>query len=446
MKRDDIIFDWNELSPTPRPTHSWDFFDETLRDGLQSPSVVDPPIEQKLKLVELMAALGIRSADIGLPGAGKRAFDDVCAIARHIQKKKLALEAGCAGRTVIADLKPIVEASQKTGMRFVVYAFIGSSPIRQWAEGWTLDFIEKQSIEAIDFAVREGLEVAFVTEDTTRSRPQNLDVLFRAAIEHGAKRLVLSDTVGHATPDGTKALVDWTKALIVATGEKVKIDWHGHNDRGLGVVNALIALEAGAHRIHGSGLGVGERVGNAAMDQMLLNTRLLEWFQHDLTRLVEYVEAVSAATGVPLPPNYPLSGADAFRTATGVHAAAIIKAQTKGDAWLADRIYSGVPAADFGREQIIEVGHMSGMSNVRFWLSKRGLPATEEVCRAVLERAKQQPRTLTEAEILSVLQGPKKPLAPKIRPPKRAVRAAKGSVKRRQPKPRFKQPVKGVPR
>jgi 2-isopropylmalate synthase len=425
MRHADIIFDWNELSPSPAPRHPWDFFDETLRDGLQSPSVVDPLIEEKLKLVELMHALGIRAADLGLPGAGKRAFDDVCAIAWHIQKKKLAIEVCCAGRTMVADLRPIAEASQKTGMPFVAYAFIGSSPIRQWAEDWSLEFIEKQSIAAIDFAVKEGLEVAFVTEDTTRSRPQNLAVLFRAAIEHGARRLVLSDTVGHATPDGTRALVQWTKNLILTTGEAVKIDWHGHNDRGLGVVNALIALESGAHRIHGSGLGVGERVGNAAMDQMLLNTRLLHWFEHDLTRLVEYVETVSRATGVPLPPNYPLSGADAFRTATGVHASAIIKAQTKGDGWLADRIYSGVPAADFGREQLIEVGHMSGMSNVRYWLGKRGLPATDALCLKVLARAKQQAHTLSEQEILAVLGA--EAVAPRRRT---AVRGAKGAAKR----------------
>jgi isopropylmalate/homocitrate/citramalate synthase len=406
MPRADIIFDWNELSPSPAPRHAWDFFDETLRDGLQSPSVVDPLIEEKLALVELMHSLGILAADIGLPGAGKRAFADVCAIARHIQKKKLAIEVCCAGRTVIADLKPIVEASQKTGMPFVAYAFIGSSPIRQWAEDWSLEFIEKQSIAAIDFAVKEGLEVAFVTEDTTRSRPQNLAVLFRAAIEHGARRLVLSDTVGHATPDGTRALVQWTHNLILTTGEPVKIDWHGHNDRGLALALGLYAFEWGFDRVHGCGLGIGERVGNTSMDLLLLNLYLLGQLdakQHDLSCLVEYVEAVSEYTGVPIHPSYPLSGRDAFRTATGVHAAAVIKAEKTGDHDLADRVYSSVPARVFGRQQEIEIGHYSGRSNVLYWLRTHGYEPSDELVDKVFNYAKLQNHTLSTDEVKAVI-------------------------------------------
>lgn len=399
----EIIYDWNAIRPRSQPVQAFDLNDETLRDGVQSPSVVDPSIEQKLELVELMSAVGIRAVDIGLPGAGKRAFDDVVALARHIQKKKLKLVPNCAARTVIADIRPVVEAAQKTGQKIEVYTFIGSSPIRQWAEDWDISFIEKTSAEAISFAVKEGLDVAYVTEDTTRSSPRALDILFRSAIHHGASRLVLCDTVGHATPEGTQALVEWTKGLIRALEVKVKIDWHGHNDRGLAVVNALAALQAGVDRVHGCGLGVGERVGNTSMDQLLLNLKLMGWVDHDLTRLVEYVRKVSEATGVAIPVNYPLAGADAFRTATGVHAAAIIKAQKRGNDWLADRIYSGVPAGEFGKQQLIEIGHMSGMSNVRYWLEQRGFPATDELCKDILQRAKSCAWTLSEEEVLSVV-------------------------------------------
>jgi 2-isopropylmalate synthase len=421
----EIIFDWNEIQPTPKPEQEFDFNDETLRDGVQCPSVTDPSIEDKFELLELMDAIGVRAVDIGLPGAGKRALEDVVAQAKHIKKKKLRLAPNCAARTVAADIAPVAEAAQRSGQKIAVYTFIGSSPIRQWAQGWDLDFIEKTSTEAISFAIREGLEVAYVTEDTTRASPRNLDVLFRSAIDCGATRLVLCDTVGHATPDGARALVEWTRGLIKATGADVKIEWHGHNDRGLAVENAIAALEAGVHRVHGCGMGVGERVGNTSMDLLMLNLKLMGWIDNDLTRLVAYVRKVSEATKFPIPVNYPLSGGDAFRTATGVHADAIIKAQKRGDNWLADRVYSGVPAGEFGKEQEIEVGHMSGMSNVRYWLAKRKLPISDEVCQAVLARAKSCAWTLSEEEILAVVK-PKKKTAKKAKKAKPARARARG--------------------
>ncbi len=400
-----IIHDWNALRPRPKPEQPFDFNDETLRDGVQSPSVVDPSVEDKLELLEQMDAIGVRAANIGLPGAGKRAFDDVVALAKHIRNKKLRIEPNCAARTVVADIAPIAEAVQKTGQKIVCYTFIGSSPIRQWAEEWDVSFIEKTSRQAIEFAVRQGLEVSYVTEDTTRSAPENLEVLFSSAIDAGASRLVLCDTVGHATPGGAYALVEWTKGFLDRRGHRhVKIDWHGHNDRGLAVVNAIAALEAGAHRVHACGLGVGERVGNTSMDQLLLNLKLMGWIDWDLRQLVPYVRKVSEATKVPIPVNYPLCGSDAFRTATGVHAAAIIKALKKGNTWLADRVYSGVPAGEFGKQQEIEIGHMSGMSNVRYWLERRGIAFDEAMAKDILARAKSCAWTLTEEEIFAVVR------------------------------------------
>jgi 2-isopropylmalate synthase len=398
----EIIYDWNVLRE-PKPEQPFDLLDETLRDGVQSPSVTDPTLEDKLELLTLMQSLGIRAVNIGLPGAGKRAFDDVVAQARFIQKKRLKLQPCCAARTVVADLAPVVEAQQKSGQRLTAYTFIGSSPIRQWAEEWDVEFIRKTSAEAISFAVKNGLEVGYVTEDTTRSSPESLRVLFRSAIEQGATRLILCDTVGHATPSGVRALVGWTKVLIREMGVDVKVDWHGHNDRALALTNALTAAVAGADRLHGCGLGVGERVGNTSMDLLLLNLKLLGWIRQDLSRLVEYVQRVSQACHFPIPLNYPLTGADAFRTATGVHAAAIIKAKKRGNDWLADRVYSGVPAGEFGRHQEIEIGHMSGMSNVRYWLEERAYPVSDELGQAILARAKSCSWTLTEKEILEVI-------------------------------------------
>lgn len=400
----DVIFDWNELDKTgPLTSKPVELFDESLRDGIQSPSAIDPPIEKKLEILHLMEGLGIDAADLGLPGASKRAYADVMRMCEEVSSQRLKIKVACAGRTVIADIRPMVEISQKTGVPIEVYTFIGSSPIRQYAEGWDVDTLVRHSEEAIDFAVKEGLSVAYVTEDSTRSAPRTLDRLFRHAIDRGAERLCLCDTVGHASPDGVRRLLSFTKDLIRGVGVDIKLDWHGHNDRGLGLANAIFAMEYGADRIHGCGAGIGERVGNTPMDQLLVNLKLMGLIDGDLRQLNRYTRTVAEATGFELPKNYPLAGHDAFRTATGVHAAAIIKARRKGNAWLADRIYSGVPASEFGKEQEIEIGPMSGASNVSFWFEHRGIAGDESLLKQVLAHAKTSTRTLSEAEVMGIV-------------------------------------------
>jgi 2-isopropylmalate synthase len=401
----DLIYDWNEVGRRGRLIpKDVTFFDETLRDGLQNPSVADPSIEAKLKLLHLMDRLGIHVADIGLPGSSKRAFDDCLRMCREITENKLSIRVACAGRTVVSDITPMIEISQRAGIPVEVYAFIGSSPIRQLAEEWDVDLIAKRSADAIDAGVEGGLSVCYVTEDTTRSRPEVLAKLFKVAIDHGASRLCLCDTVGHATPDGVRNLIQFTRNIVDGAGAKVGIDWHGHNDRGLALENALWALEFGADRVHGTALGIGERVGNAAMELILLNLKLLGLLeQQDLSAMLEYASTAAQAVGWTIPINYPLVGRDAFRTATGVHAAAIIKAEAKGDAWLADRIYSGVPAGMFGKKQEICVGYMSGASNVNYWLRQHQIEPYKELVDAILARAKGTDHILTDEEILSVV-------------------------------------------
>jgi 2-isopropylmalate synthase len=402
-EREELIHDWNRHDLAATKLGSFDLLDESLRDGLQSPSVADPSIEEKLRIVDLMASLGIAAADMGLPCAGPRAYADVLAIAEHVRDRKLPLEVCAAGRTVVSDMKPIAEIQQKAGIPITAYAFIGSSPIRQYAEGWTLEHMRKASIDAVDFAVKEGLQVAYVTEDTTRASPATLEDLFRAAIDHGASRLCVCDTVGHATPDGVRQLIAFTKEIIAKTGADVKVDWHGHNDRGLAVINSLVALQAGADRVHGTAAGIGERVGNTAIDQLLVNLKLDGHIDWDLTHLVEFVQAVAKATKVEIPINYPLVGEDAFRTATGVHAAAIIKAKRRNDESLADRVYPAAPAGEFGKAQTIDVGPMSGMSNVVYWLEQEKEKADEDLGRFILEKAKTSSRTLTTEEMRAAI-------------------------------------------
>jgi 2-isopropylmalate synthase len=404
MKDRDLIYDWNEAGERwSKPPFRVQLDDETLRDGLQSPSVRSPAMDEKLEILHLMERLGLDTANIGLPGAGPHVVRDTLRLAEEIAKQRLKITANCAARTLRQDITPVIEISQKAGIPIEVCAFIGSSPIRQFAENWTLDVMLRHTEDAVTYAVEHGLSVMYVTEDTVRAQPEQLRQLFLAAIRCGAKRLCLCDTVGHATPTGAANLVRFALEVVRESGADVGLDWHGHSDRGLAVINTLAAIRAGASRVHGCAIGIGERVGNTAMDQLLINLRLLGWIENDLSSLTEYCERVSAATGVPIPPNYPAVGRDAFRTGTGVHAAAVIKAYKKGEDWLADRVYSGVPASIIGRKQEIEVGPMSGESNVVYWLESRGIEASAERVAAVFRRAKSVDRLLTDAEIRAVL-------------------------------------------
>jgi 2-isopropylmalate synthase len=400
MEPSDLTYDWNTTSDFDWSLARVDLNDETLRDGLQSPSAINPPIEDKIRFLHLMADLGIVAADIGLPGAGPQVVDVVRRLAKEIVEQHLPISPNCAARTVIADIEPIVRVSQDVGMAIEAATFIGSSPIRQYAEDWTLDRMLRTSEEAVTFAVKEGLPVMYVTEDTTRAKPETLEALYGAAIRCGARRICLADTVGFATPSGVQNLVRFIRQEVVApSGEDVKIDWHGHRDRGMGVVNCLAAIEAGVDRVHATALGVGERVGNAEMDLLIVNLFLLGAHQHDVSRLREYCELAAHTIGVPLPANYPVVGTDAFRTGTGVHAAAIIKARKKGDEWLADRVYSSVPAGTFGASQQIDVSPLSGLSNVRFWLQEHGYDsANEDLCQRLFRAAKAADRTLSNEE------------------------------------------------
>jgi 2-isopropylmalate synthase len=403
----DLFFDWNSARAAPDRLGEALVLDETLRDGIQSPSAIDPRIEEKIEILHLLDELGVVQLDLGLPGAGPHQRAAVKRLVEEIRDARLKIRANVACRTVVSDIAPAAEVQQETGVPLEVYAFIGSSPIRQYAEEWDLAFIEKQSVEAIRFATRQNLAVTYVTEDTTRSKPDDLRRLFLAAIEAGARRLCLCDTVGHSTPEGAAALVKFALEVVRESGVQVGLDWHGHNDRGLALANALAAGAAGATRLHGCAAGIGERVGNTAVDQLLVNLKLLGhpvYAARDMSKLVRFVELAARVTGHTLPVNYPVAGADAFRTATGVHAAAIVKAQRKGDHWLADRIYSGVPAGEFGKEQQIEIGPMSGLSNVKHWLARHEIPADEPLAKAILQRAKGFSRTLTEAELLQLLR------------------------------------------
>ncbi|GMQ84997.1 MAG: hypothetical protein BMS9Abin07_0562 [Acidimicrobiia bacterium] len=403
-KEREYLYDWNLIGENEidRPG-TVELDDETLRDGLQSPSVRQPDLEEKIEILHHIEALGIQGADIGYPAASPAVLDHVVALAEEIGNEGFNVEPNCAGRTHATDIMPISEAQQRSGVAIEASLFLGSSPIRQFVEGWDTDFLVETTEKAVTLARNEGLEVMYVTEDTTRARADVLRKVYTTAIEAGARRICLADTVGHATPWGVKALVEFARQIVADSGEDVKIDWHGHRDRNLGVINSLAALSAGADRVHGCGLGIGERVGNTPMEALLVNLKLLGWLDVDLHQLPAYCESISKATDTPVPNNCPAVGKDAFETSTGIHAAAVLKAQRKGDTWLANRIYSGVPADELGREQEITVGPMSGKANAVAWLTKRGHACDEETVDKILAVAKTSDHVLGEDEILGIL-------------------------------------------
>jgi len=395
----DLIHDWNQLPGIKQALLN----DETLRDGLQSPSVRDPSVAQKIEILHLMESLGINALDLGLPGAGPRAVEHVEALAREIVANKMKIRANCAARTHENDIRPISEIVQRTGLNIEAATFIGSSPIRRYTEGWTEDFLLQTTEKAVKFVVSLGLDAMYVTEDTSRCDPAMIKRLYSTAINCGARSIVVCDTAGHSTPAGAFALTRFVLDEVVKpSGENIRLDWHGHNDRGLAVANSLAALAAGADCVHACALATGERVGNTQMDQMLVNLKLMgvaPWNQQDLSKLKDYCQSVARATGVPIPANYPVFGEDAFRTATGVHASAVIKALKKNDTELANSVYSGVPAHLFGLEQTIDIGPMSGKSNVIYWLERNHIQATDEIIERIYARAKSSIQTLSEAEI-----------------------------------------------
>lgn len=400
-----LVYDWNTSKGASPLAEPLELLDETLRDGLQSPSVRHPGLDEKIELLSCMETVGIDVAKIGIPSSSKRVFDDAVAMARFAGRKGFRLRLACAARALTEDVERVAEVASRAGRAVDVYVFVPASLLRMTAEGWDTELPRRLAASAIARARALGLAAAFVAEDATRARPETLTELVRAAIDAGATRVCLCDTAGYATPRGAAALVSFVRELVASYAGEIGIDWHGHDDRGLALANALSAAEAGAGRIHATALGVGERAGNVAMELFVMNALLAgapaKWDPKELSR---YCLAAARALNHAIPAAHPFFGEDAFRTATGTHAAAIAKAEARGDAWLADRVYGPVPASRLGRKQEIGVGAMSGTANVTHWLGRHGVGADDALVRAVLAEAKTADRTLSDDELWRVVR------------------------------------------
>lgn len=405
MDKKNIVYDWNHLPTNSRPNSigrkaNVEVNDETLRDGLQATYVKHPRLEEKIILLDSMERVGINSANIGFPISGSEQFNDVVALAAHVKKNKYKISLECGGRLHKKDVQAIIEASQRAGLGLDAGLFIASSHIRHMVEAWSLPMMKKMIKEGVGLAVKNGLRVMFVTEDTTRAHPKTLDYLYNSAIDAGAVRLCLSDTVGHATPIGTSNLLTFIKRNIIKKNKHILLDWHGHNDRGLALANTYAAITHGINRVQATALGVGERAGNISMEELVFNLSMDNIGQWNLKELKKYAKIASRILKFKLPANYPIIGKDVFKTATGVHAAAILKSIQINNHTLAGVVYSAIDPIKVDRNFHILIGPMSGKANVIYHLTKHNIPFNARLVDAILKLAKSERRIVKNREIL----------------------------------------------
>ncbi len=395
------LYDWN-APPTGR--RAIDVADATFSDGVQSPSVIDPSQPDKRRLLARMSELGLRSASIGVPGMGPRQFADALDLARELMRGQWPIDASCGVRASVKDVATALDVRERSGLDVELAIAVPASPIRLEAEGITLDRLQEVTETAIAFAVRAGARVAGVLEDASRTPPEVLAVLIRHLLALGASAIRVCDSVGHAMPDGTRALIRFATEQVKGRGGRaIRVEWQGQQDRGMALANALAAVDAGADRVLASALGLGERSGTVPMELLLTNLRLAGRWPHTLGALAEYCETAAAAFGVRIAPAHAVVGADAFRTGTGSHATALVKALRAGDRWLADNVCTGVPASLVGAESRIDVSPVSGLSNVRWWLSQHGYDPTDLVLmRELLLAVKQTQRVASDDELRSM--------------------------------------------
>lgn len=378
--------------------------DETLRDGLQDPSCRQPPCEAKKEYLHLIAELGVQAVDLGIPAASPQVEQEVEALLREIASSSLGLAPNCASRTLERDVLTCAAISHRVGFPLEVMLFLGFSSLRRTVEGWDRDFLLRKLELVVSVAIREGLSVTFVAEDASRTSPEDLEAAVLCAARAGVFRVCLADTSGVLSPPGAEKLVAFAQRTLRDHGfPAVQLDWHGHNDRGLGLASALAAAAAGASRLHGTLLGVGERAGNPPLEQLLLNLHLLGCLQIPAGKLVPNLLRAADLLGFRVSPKAPVLGELVFATATGVHASAIFKATEQGRPDFQELVYNPVPPSWLGTRQRVLIGPYSGSANVRYWLLEHGLPVDPALVKAILARAKKQATILSDQEILELI-------------------------------------------
>lgn len=398
-----LLYDWNNHDIQNRVSKKIEINDETLRDGLQAVSFSSFSLEQMYQFIEDANKLQITTINLGMPGAGDLSFNRVRMLAKYISERKLNIKMNVACLAKIEDVQLVEKIMDEIGQQIEICIFIGASSIRRFVEDWTLNDVISKLEPAVKRAVKTKSPVMLVTEDTSRTSPEDLELIYKSFANNGINRICVCDTVGYNTTYGVSQLIKFVKNTIEKTGCNIKIDYHGHNDRGLALSNALTAIDCGVDRIHATALGIGERCGNCSMEQLLINMKLNGYYNGDLLLLNDYISLISKANKIEIPETYPGFGKNAFRTQSGIHSAAIIKAKKKGLYDIANTIYSSVPAELIGRVQEIELGPMSGKSNVCYILDKYNIEKTDKNISFLLEKAKSSNHVFSSQEIESII-------------------------------------------
>jgi len=412
--------------PTPQQAQRVKIVSECLRDGLHGVEQY-PSVKEMLKYVDVSSGLGIDTMTIGIyPGKENKKIDTAI--------KKLLKEMGnrypkiapiVLSLATEESLEWMAECKQ-INRKLQAIIFMGTAPSRLLVEEWSQDFV----LEKLGWAVKEavdkyGVDVIGATEHTTQTSPDFLRKIIEVQVKNGAKYFCIADTIGIARPRGTFRIVRFVKEVLRELGkEKVMVDWHGHRDMGNDVANTLVAIAAGADRVHVVARGIGERAGNTQMEAVLINlTAILgeaglknPW---QMEKLLELLSIYSDLVEIKSPSHGPLAGRS-HTTSLGIHTAAMLKAEKLalrahqlGEKLLADklklmnrRIYTAVDPQSVGGKHCISVGPWSGKSTVRLaHLALGGKPRqlSDETIAHVLLTAKKFGRELGKKELQKLL-------------------------------------------
>ncbi|MFC6961354.1 (R)-citramalate synthase [Halocatena marina] len=368
---------------TPLSCSDVQFLDTTLRDGEQAPGISLTPAE-KAEIATKLDSAGVSVIEAGsaCTGAGERETiarvadldldATVTSFARGVQRDiDLALDCGVDG------INLVVPASDRHIEQKV---------------GTTRDSVIEKTVDLTEYANDHGLWVEVLGEDGSRSELQFLERLMKRALDAGADRVCYCDTVGHATPDRTMEVVSRLTALGPTST-------HTHDDLGLAVTNALVSIAAGADLVHATVNGIGERAGNAALEEIAIaldHGYSVETL--DTTKLYDLAQTVATGTGISLAPNKAVVGENAFTHESGIHTDGTLKD---------DAMYEPYPPETVGRERRLVLGKHAGRAGVRAALDEHGVDVTDEELGAIVEQVKaigDRGKRVTDADLLTIAE------------------------------------------
>jgi len=354
------------------------FWDETLRDGEQTPGVYFSP-EEKLEIATLLSGMGIHIMDVGIPVVSKEEARGVKLVANA------GLEASILGacRAVRRDVEACIECDVDE-----VSIFIACSDLHlKYKLNMTREQVVEASVRECEYAKAHGVGVTFVTEDTFRADSEYVVQLYNAAIDAGATRVVFSDTVGYVTPSTMK----WFLARIRQRLKPAQLSVHCHDDFGLAVANSLAACEVGVEVPHTTVNGLGERAGNASFEELVMSLEVLYGYKTgiDLSRMAEVSRLVEKLSGVPVGVNKAIVGYNSFSHESGIHADGVIKMTAT---------YEPMQPEWVGRQRRFIFGKHTGSSAVEDKLRKHGVDATKEQVQTIVQMVKELAESRSKEE------------------------------------------------